>query len=148
MTLQVEKLISMYNRSIREYLNTRLKDWPLNESNFYYILIICEHPGMAQKDLVNGIYRQQSIVTKVVTTLIKTGWVDMRTDQNDKRRRNVFPTEQATAAYAALKQIQTDANAFALSGLDGAEASQLGALLAKAIQQTVPDAHLTKEDIN
>lgn len=146
MTLQMEKLISMYNRAIREYLNTRLKGWSLNESNFYYVLIICEQPGIAQKNLMSGIYRQQSIVTKVVNTLVANGWADMRVDLDDKRRRNVFPTEKATEAYKELKKIQMDTNSFALTSLTKNEEKQLGTLLTKVIQQIVPDVYLDKDD--
>ncbi|MCG4282069.1 MarR family winged helix-turn-helix transcriptional regulator [Lacticaseibacillus saniviri] len=133
-TDKLEKWVSMYNRVIREWLNRELRDFDdLNESNYYYILIVCEHPGLAQSELIQYIYREQSIVTKAVRYLVSKGWIEMTKDPADRRRSVVSPTQKAHDAYPKLKRIASQANAFATEGLEPDEARQLESLLKKAL---------------
>ncbi|KRM72151.1 MarR family winged helix-turn-helix transcriptional regulator [Lacticaseibacillus brantae] len=133
-TDRVEKWISMYNREIREWLNQQLRPFPdLTESNYYYILIVTEHPGISQSELIRYIYREQSIVTKAVRNLVQKGWLQVAKDANDHRRTVVSATEQGKALYPQLKAIAQQANVFATTGLEPDEARELERLLKKAL---------------
>lgn|GEM_PF-2887416 len=131
---KIEKWTSMYNRVIREWLNHQLKPFPdLTESNYYYILIVVEHPGLSQSELIQYIYREQSIVTKAVRNLVQKGWLQIDKDQNDRRRTVVSATEKGQAAYVKLHQIVQNVNIFATTGLEPEEAQELERLLKKAL---------------
>lgn len=134
----LEKIISIYNRAIREYLNVELRPFNLSESNFYYVLLVCEQPGISQKTLIKKIFRQQSIITKAVHYLTKEDWLQMVVDPDDKRRRRLYPTAKALAAYPEIKTIQKKSETYALQGFTPEEATLLAKLVNKGIDTLLP----------
>lgn len=130
---KIEMWISIYNRAIREWINIQLKDVPeLNDSNYYYVLLVFENPGISQKDLIKGIYREQSIVTKAIKFLIEHGWLRREKNDQDRRKSKIFVTEKGRDNYQFLKGIASGASEFAIQGLSEDEATQLQALIKKA----------------
>ena len=133
-TEKLEKWVSMYNRVIREWINQQLREFPdLTESNYYYILIVAEHPGVSQSELIQYICREQSIVTKAVRNLVQKGWLQIDKNANDRRRTILSPTDKGMAAYPKLRHIAQNANGFATTGLEPDEARELERLLKKAL---------------
>ncbi|AEV94609.1 MarR family winged helix-turn-helix transcriptional regulator [Pediococcus claussenii] len=130
---KIEKWISIYNRAVREWINIQLKDVPeLNDSNYYYVLLVFENPGVSQKDLIKGIYREQSIVTKAIKFLIEHGWLRREKNAQDRRKSKIFVTEKGRSNYQFLKGIASGASEFATQGLSENEAMQLQLLIKKA----------------
>ena len=138
MVNQLEKMISIYNRMIREYLNRELRPYNLSESNFYYVLFICDQPGISQKQLLHQLFRQQSIVTKAVNYLIKNDWIEMVIDPNDKRQRLLYPTEHAKTVYPAIKKIAMAGSDYAQTGLTPTETETLNYVVEKAVKHLAP----------
>lgn len=129
-----ERKVHLYNNLIRSYIRHRLADYDLNENNYYYVLIICEHHEITQAELNRIVYRQQSIITKAVQFLEKKDWLTVSVDSNDRRRRIIKPTKKAIDNYGALKKIVDDANKYARKGLSDDEFAQLDSLITKVIR--------------
>lgn len=133
-TDKIEKWASMFNRAIRDWLNRELHDFSdLNDSNYYYILIVVETPGVSQRELIAAIDREQSIVTKAVRHLVASGWLRIERDPSDRRKSAVYGTDKAVSQYPVIKDIATRANYFATQGLTPTEGQELERLLKKAI---------------
>ncbi|GKT02976.1 MarR family winged helix-turn-helix transcriptional regulator [Furfurilactobacillus sp. WILCCON 0119] len=129
------KWIAMYNRTIQNWLATALKDFPeLNETNFDYVLIVHDHPGISQKELINEVYREQSIIAKSVKYLVSSGWLRMEKDPNDHRISRLYSTEKGEAANAQLKALALQADQFAVTGLTETETRELQRLVQKGLR--------------
>lgn len=131
---QIEKWLSIYNREVRSRIATILKPFDLHESNFYYILIVIENPGVSQKVLTEYMRREQSIVTKAIKPLIREGWLALVKDPADKRQTQIYPTEKSLLVYPELKAAMAVVNQQATSGLSEDERIDLYRLIKKAAE--------------
>ncbi|VDG20478.1 hypothetical protein [Lactobacillus sp. CBA3605] [Lactiplantibacillus mudanjiangensis] len=139
MEMRYERFFSMINRVIRQRLNQQLKPYGLSESNFMLVLRICETPGISQDQLNREIYREHSIVTKAVSRLATKGWVEIKPDQNDGRRTNLFPSKLARSNYDEIKQILDDTNHWIATTLSADEQQALDQILAKLVPALMND---------
>ena len=144
-TEKIEKWTSVYNRIIREWINSELRGFPeLNDSNYYYILLVFEQPGISQKELTEAIFREQSIVTKAINYLIKHDWLRKESDPSDRRRSLIFVTEKGKKSYPIIKDIATRSNVFATEALTAEEAAEMERLLLKAAKPFLSDIQIKK----
>jgi len=137
--MKIEKLLNMSNRVVRNQLNQDLAPYGLTENNYYYVLLVCEHEGILQNELMRMVYRKQSIVTKALQRLIAEGWLVIASDATDQRRKPLFPTTKSKSAYQALKQVAESANQWIVEGLSENESRQLEQLLTKVVRDKLPD---------
>lgn len=140
--MKLEKLVNMYNRMMREQLNQKVSVFGLNESNYYYVLLVCENTGITQNNLIKMVYRKQSIVTKALNKLTADGWFIMQPDANDQRRKLIYPTKKSQSVYSEIKGITDQINDWATTSFSSNEKVELEKLLLKAVQSKLPDEQI------
>lgn len=125
------KWLSISDRYTKMYLDRQLVPLGINSSQHMYILRICDRPGISQQDFIESFYVNPSNVTRAISMLEKSGYLERRADENDKRAWNLYPTEKAMAACPAIQKAGEAWESFALAGLTAAERAELAALLEK-----------------
>ena len=90
----IEYLVAKFNRKIRLSLNRELLKYGLNEANFYYLFVVINNPGINQVQMIKLLDREQSIVTKQISNLVKNGWLEKRKSTTDHRQTELYPTSK------------------------------------------------------
>lgn len=147
-THEVEKLTTIYNRMIRLRINDTLKEFDLSESNFFYVLLVCESPGVSQDELIQNIYRDHSVVTRAISKLIKDGWLEKKMSSVDKRRTELYPTAKAINNYQDIFDRITVVNDESISVLSEEEIKQFEHILEKVIQSGIERERLAGRKIS
>ncbi|WP_069986821.1 MarR family transcriptional regulator [Massilioclostridium coli] len=96
------KWLSIADRFTRLSLDKNLANLNINNSQYFYILKICENPGITQDKLQSFIHVNPSNITRALNQLEKTGFLLRFPNEQDKRTFHLFPTEQAKKAYSAI----------------------------------------------
>ena len=115
MRSSIEKWCSVFNRKIRTEINRRCSKYGLHEANFFYLIIVDEHPGISQNYLIQTIQREQSIVTKHINHLVADGWLRKDVAKNDRRKNELFRraediTTKPVRLYEAGTELKTAMN--------------------------------------
>lgn len=147
-THEVEKLTTIYNRMIRLRINDTLKEFKLSESNFFYVLLVCESPGISQDKLIQNIYRDHSVVTRAISKLIKNGWIEKKMSDVDKRQTELYPTAKAINNYQVIFDKVTAVNDESIAVLSEGETEQFKVLLEKVIQAGIERERLSGKKIS
>ena len=75
-----------------------------------YILQLVRHPGLNQDELSRKIFVDKSSVARQIRWLKEKGFVDRQIDPEDNRKRLLFPTQKAQAAYVEIEKYLDDWN--------------------------------------
>ena len=138
------KWLSIADRFTKINLDKNLADLNINNSQYFYILKICENPGITQDKLQSFIHVNPSNITRALNQLEKTGFLFRSANQEDKRTFHLFPTEQAKKVYAAiLDAIQQSCESLTY-GFTEQEKQQFLSLLKKSASNILFVAEHTK----
>ena len=97
-----------------------------------YILPICGTPGMSQDQLAKLMFINKSNVARHLAALEKSGYVERRQNEEDRRVTNVFPTERAFAAREELIQGIREWNSYIMGEFSEEEAATFYSMLSRA----------------
>ena len=132
MIADIERYTHIFNRQIRHALKEQLEPLGLNETNFFYLPLIVQYPGINQAYFITAIMREQSIVTKQINKLVKEGWVKKKISTKDRRQSELYPTKKTLETLPQINQITANISAKAVEALTPAEQAQFADLLEKA----------------
>ena len=118
--------------NLGSYLDRKLARFAINNSQYFYILKICEVPGMSQDRVFQIIRRSPSNITRALAQLEEKGYITRQPSERDKRTWLLYPTEKATAAYPEILAIVEDAVVQILTPFTEEERALLPALLERA----------------
>lgn len=124
--------LSVYNRRVRHKINHALLPLGLNESNFFYLTVLDDNPGLSQSELAAEIKREQSIVTRNLNKLVAAGWIAKKQSAKDRRKSQLFITAKTRAKLPEVKAAVRQAVLKCEDNLSPAEADQLISLLRQA----------------
>ena len=97
-----------------------------------YILPICGTPGMSQDQLAKLMFINKSNVARHLAALEKSGYIERRQNDDDRRVTNVFPTEKAFAAKTELIEGIREWNSYIMGEFTEEEAAVFYNLLSRA----------------
>ena len=91
---------------------------------------------MSQNDVVEQMALEKSVVAKTVGKLISSGYLIRKTNPQDKRAYNLFPTEKAKKIYPTLVQQGQECMSLLTAGLTKEEKEQFSVLLYKLLNNS------------
>lgn len=124
--------IGILSRIISNYLNKQLKPLGLNNSNYFFIFFISDHPGASQDDLTKSMFLDHSTIARSVAKLVSLGLLEKRVDAGDKRASRLFLTPQGEKLQPLLHKLTVEAEEQAFGVLSEAEQQTVLPLLYKA----------------
>lgn len=119
------KWFSIGFRHISMYLDKQLAPYGLNNSQYMYVVRVCERPGITQDQFLQLFYIHPSNVTRAIAALEKQGFIERRCNQQDRRTFCLFPTQRALEAYPCIVEIRRQWQQELLEQTDPALRSQL-----------------------
>ena len=129
---EFQKWSSVLYLNMCSYLDRALAPLEINNSQYFYILKICETPGMTQDTVLQTVHRSPSNITRALAQLEEKGYLTRKPSERDKRTCRLYPTARATAAYPAIYAIVDGAAEQVLAPFDEQERILLPALLERA----------------
>ncbi|MBE6899772.1 MAG: MarR family transcriptional regulator [Ruminococcaceae bacterium] len=91
---------------------------PLHHS---LVLAICREPGRSQDELAKDICIDKSGVARALASLEEKGFVERKTDPENKRKTLVFPTEKLLEKISSVRKITADWNKLVSEGISEEE---------------------------
>ena len=108
----IMKKINTISRCAVLYRNDKLNDKTLTPLYHSYVFIITKNPGITQDELASELCINKSNVTRGLNNLEEMGFVERKSDENDKRILMVYPTEKMIEAFPKIKSVLKDWNKY------------------------------------
>lgn len=131
------KWISVTNRFTGMALDKELAELGLNSSQHFFVVKICEEPGITQDKLQSLIYLNPSNITRGIAQLEKKGFVTKKANQRDKRTSRLYPTDKAEACCQKIKMIQKNWLSVLTGDFTEEERKQLSTLMERTAKNAL-----------
>ncbi|WP_198965055.1 MarR family winged helix-turn-helix transcriptional regulator [Clostridioides difficile] len=99
------KWVSIINRYNTNYIERKLADIGINNSQYFYVLHICNNPGITQDTIFEKILVNPSNITRALANLEKEGFITREPGVKDKRTWHLYPTEKSLECYDEILKI-------------------------------------------
>ena len=129
----IEYLVAKFNRKIRLSLNRELFKYGLNEANFYYLFVVINNPGINQVQMIKLLDREQSILTKQISNVVKNCCLEKRKSTTYQRQTELYPTIKTLDNIDDITEITEKVSAEVTSNLSEKESATLQKLLQKVL---------------
>ncbi len=100
--------ISVLYRNINKYFDKHLMSYKLGSSQLLSLLQIYENEGISMQKLAQITELDKGTTTKSIQKLVDYGYVDIRSDEDDRRIKRLFTTEKTNGIIQELYQIRND----------------------------------------
>jgi len=129
MAENIMKHIDRISRGAELYRTGQLEQYGINGRQSIYIQAICRNPGISQDELAAKLFVNKSNVARKAALLEENGLITRRTSDADKRRLELYPTQQAADLLPAILEAVEQWNEIVCEGLCESEREMLTALL-------------------
>ncbi len=106
---------------------------PLSMPQVAMLNWVARSPGCGVRDLAKGLHVTPPTVSVGIRRLVRDGWLEQRSDPDDRRSRPIFLTEKGVELSETIREHRTQMLKLFLSGLAMDEQEQLIGLLDRAI---------------
>ncbi len=138
--------INIIGRCAIIYRSVNLKDIELSGVHHSYILTLCRRPGMSQEQIARHIYINKSNVTRHLTQLEKSGFIERRQSERDKRMLLVYPTEKAFGVLPRVLEVIRGWNSYLTADFSEEEIEQFNSMLARIAERATTAVNKEFED--
>lgn len=94
---------------------------------------IADSPGYRLQDIAQGVGLSAPTVSVAIQRLVRKGWLERKSDPEDKRAKRIYPTLKAGELQAKFKKLRRKGIKQFLAGLEENEQDQLISLLEQAL---------------
>jgi MarR family transcriptional regulator for hemolysin len=127
-------LTSWAARLFARSLDRRLKPIGISIGQVPVLLLLAEHDGLSQKELVNGVAIEQPAMVAILNRMEAGGLLRRRADPTDRRARIFYLSDQARPLLAPLAEALDEGNVRALRGFSAREHTLLMSMLHRIIR--------------
>ena len=106
---------------------------PLSMPQVTMLNWVARSPGCGVRDIAKGLHVTPPTVSVGIRRLVQEGWLEQRSDPDDRRARPIFLTEKGGELIETIREYRTQMLKRFLSGLERDEQDQLICLLDRAI---------------
>lgn len=101
------RCISILDRLMKMYYDHGLADHEIGWGQQFYVEYIYDHPGATAQEMVEHIRVDKGTLTKVIKKLKEIGFLEIVTDENDRRCRHLYLTDKGVPAARRIKEIHS-----------------------------------------
>ena len=87
--------VSALYRYTQKYFDKNMAVFNIGSGQMVFLLLIYEHEGISMQQLSEMAYIDKGTTTKSIRKLIDENFVEIRTDENDKRVKRIYTTKKA-----------------------------------------------------
>lgn len=134
MPRDVRLLLSRTFRTVTRYFQDRAAELDLSVVQAQALLVITANPGINVGGLAAALSKDQASSSIIVDRLMTMGLLRRETDPADRRRAQLYLTEQAEPIVEELESARDDINRLFYSALGDDRSEALQALLASFLE--------------
>lgn len=130
---QLSELLTIRLRSI-DYLLTQclrnvVPELGLRTGTIAALALVVDNPGISQTAITNRITQDKSAMVAIMNRLEELGWVVRRKAEADRRRHEIFASEDGKAALERVVSSITSVQSTLLADISDEEIKQFSAML-------------------
>lgn len=118
--------ISILERVMKIYFNHGLEDLQIGWGQQYAMVCIAERPGVTALELAEYIHVDKGTITKLIKKLTELNYINVETDQDDRRIRHLYLTDEAQEVISRIKLLQQEFEEDLLTGISENDRELLG----------------------
>jgi DNA-binding MarR family transcriptional regulator len=135
MTQDMRLLLSRAARSATQYFKERAAERELSVVQAQALIEVDEQPGISLGGLAAALSKDLASTSILIDRMATLGMVRRETDPRDRRRNQLFVTEQSLPTIRYLKVAREDVNRLVLDLLGPAQAGDLATLLSRFLDR-------------
>ncbi|MFA6865982.1 MAG: MarR family transcriptional regulator [Clostridia bacterium] len=94
-TESIGKYLALLHRQSALYVQRELIEFDINMSEISYLKNLCKNDGITQKQLADEIFVDKAATTRTINNLVSKGYVNKISNDDDKRKYNIYLTDKA-----------------------------------------------------
>ncbi len=110
--------ISVLYRNTQKFFDKVLSRYDVGSGQLLSLFFINEHEGITMQELAQSGEVDKGTVTKSIQRLIEQGYVQARTDDNDRRIKRLYTTEKVAEVMKSLYEYRKELRSKLSTGLD------------------------------
>lgn len=142
------RYISIFDRLMKMYYDHGLSDFEIGWGQQFYVEYIYDHPGASPQEMVECIRVDKATLTKIIKKLTEVGYIKVVGDENDRRVKHLYLTEQAIPAAKQIKKIHADFYDTLSAGISPAELASTEQSLRKMVDNINQRVWHRMEDVH
>ena len=128
--------ILILSRRFNNFLSAELRDDDLTATELMYLSVLFDKDGQTQEELAQALDIDKAATTRTIRQMEARGIVVRKEDENDKRAKRVFLTDQARPYLDRIKQIQQHWIKSAHAAFTKEESNQVDSILQRLVDAT------------
>jgi DNA-binding MarR family transcriptional regulator len=122
-------VISDVARLLRTEFDRRVRRLGITRAQWLVLTRLHRRPGASHSELAEMMEVEKATAGRMIDRLVANGWVERRTQPDDRRIKRVFLTSEAERVHKRIWRVAEDTVNAALAELSGQESRQLMNLL-------------------
>jgi MarR family transcriptional regulator, transcriptional regulator for hemolysin len=122
-------VISDVARLLRTEFDRRVRRLGITRAQWLVLTRLHRHPGASLSELAEMMEVEKATAGRMIDRLVANGWVERRTQRDDRRVKRVYLTPEAERVHKRIWRVAETTVEDALGGLSAPESRQLMALL-------------------
>ncbi len=131
-------LVHRTDVKMTNYFTNRLKPYGVTPEQWGIISILSHEKGTTQKELAEGIDKNQTTVVRMIQSMERKGLVKKIFNEQDQRSHHLFLTEKGDEIKKEILPVVIDAHRTVTNQLSDEEVQQLKLLLNKLFHSDYP----------
>lgn len=125
-------------KSYRQFAQQRIKEsgFKITIDQWLVIKTLLENPTITQKDLSSNVFKDEASVTRIISNLVRDGYINRNEDIKDRRKSILKVTAKGVKIIQDVQVIVDQNRADALAGLSQQQIEQLNVVLKSIIANT------------
>lgn len=115
------RVVGCLHRHARIYFEKELAPFGLGSGAFPVLMHLLHKDGMTQQELTEKLHVDKATITRVITKLVKSGYVRRERDPDDKRAYRLFVTQKARETSSEIRKVLRAWTAILAEGLTDEE---------------------------
>ena len=133
------------SRLIRAYADKQAARYGITRAQWAVLAKVERAEGLKQSELAEQMEMQPITLTRLVDRLCDNGWIERRSDENDRRVNRLYLRKAARPLLGKLSGLRSEITATALEGINPSDAHRLLAQL-EMIKENVRNAIQSADD--
>ena len=129
--IKLIKLLGIIERCNVQFRTKKFKDLEINGCHNPYFFVLNKKEGLTQDKLAKDLHLNKSNVTRAIQSLNEKGYVNVKNDENDKRKKRVYLTEQAKLMGAKYQQKEIEFLKHLYEGVSDEEVDNAYSIISK-----------------
>ncbi len=134
--------VSALYRFTQKYFDRHMAGFNLGSGQLVFMLLVNEHEGITMQQLSVYADIDKGTTTKSIKRLVDEGYVEIRSDENDKRIKRIYSLKKARDIINDLYALRNEFTGQVMKNLDDEEAEKQVAALHRMVvnaREVVPD---------